>query len=348
MQHRHRRWGGPPPQPAPHAVPTPDEVDSALKQAIRLSLQDSKFDVSKEEKKDDDLKLVEEKPSKETKAPSAQVDDEDERKPAPSKNEEQKFTVPVASEAASLSDEEDEPKGFRRDPPTSPRVIENSSFEIDAEGNGDVAAVLGATLDKVAEAIDAMNVELDRDHSSEEEEPEVLIGNDEPEIIVGDDDTADSSRGTEIVGGEEEDKPFKDDASTDSWVVADDEQAALARAAQVIGSALLNSDMAQSAEHGSIGSRPENVAGSGASASSGVSFLSVGSIPTSVPSVESHVAQAQAERWASQLSQLHELGFEDDDLLVETIERLDAANIGCSSTDEVTVEQVVNELMKGK
>jgi hypothetical protein len=80
----------------------------------------------------------------------------------------------------------------------------------------------------------------------------------------------------------------------------------------------------------------------------------VGSIPSTVPSIAQSRAAAssqqvpapQLERWAVQLRQLHELGFHDDASLVDIIERLNAANIGVDSTDEVTVQQVVHELMK--
>jgi hypothetical protein len=46
------------------------------------------------------------------------------------------------------------------------------------------------------------------------------------------------------------------------------------------------------------------------------------------------------------LHQLHELGFFNDALSVDIMERFNAASIGVDSTDEISVTQVVNELMK--
>ena len=59
-----------------------------------------------------------------------------------------------------------------------------------------------------------------------------------------------------------------------------------------------------------------------------------------------HVTEGQLERWSIQLRHLHELGFHEDAVLVDIIERLHAANLGVDSTDEVTVQQVVHELIK--
>ena len=52
------------------------------------------------------------------------------------------------------------------------------------------------------------------------------------------------------------------------------------------------------------------------------------------------------DQWAAQLIQLRELGFADDAASVDVLERLQAANIGSDSTDEITVDRVVNELLK--
>jgi hypothetical protein len=127
--------------------------------------------------------------------------------------------------------------------------------------------------------------------------------------------------------------------SDEDWhVVSDDLQTRgdeeLARAAQMIGSALFNSDVRSSQEQMST------LSGS----AGGISFAS--SVPTSVPSISNTVVAAQRERWAYQLGQLHAMGFEDDARCVEILERLTAANIGCGSNDEVSVSEVVNELWK--
>merc|ERR1712154_190368 len=78
---------------------------------------------------------------------------------------------------------------------------------------------------------------------------------------------------------------------------------------------------------------------------SGVSLAS--SVPTTVRSISvDQVAAPQLNFWAPQLRQLHELGFDDERACVEILERLQAANIGVGSFDEITVQQVVNELLK--
>jgi hypothetical protein len=58
------------------------------------------------------------------------------------------------------------------------------------------------------------------------------------------------------------------------------------------------------------------------------------------------VAQAQFDRWVLQLSQLHELGFYNDAISVDILERLQAANLGVGEDEEVTVTQVIDELMR--
>jgi len=109
---------------------------------------------------------------------------------------------------------------------------------------------------------------------------------------------------------------------------------------QMLGSTLFNSDMRSSQEQ-------ENV-----SALTGSdSFSAATSVPSTVSSIHlgtdvSYVAPEQRNRWASQLEKLHELGFDDETLCVETLERLHAANIGCNEQDEVSVTQVVNAILE--
>lgn len=337
---RHRGFGC----PAPHAGPSPEEVDQALKEAIRRSLQDvKKQEAEKAKPKEEKAAATEEsKP-----APTVETVVMEDSKPAavvPSAPVEEPEVIihPTLSQEPEIIVEPRVKHSSSTECEAS--AVCDSTFELDAEGNGEIAAVLGATLDKVAEAIDAMNVELSRVHSSDDSDED-------------DDDTAkDEEVGAKIVDGEEE--APKDDVSNGSWHdVADDEQFAsdevLARAAQVIGSALFSSDMAHSNGNVSTLSRSHHSASSSSSSSSSSSdeaFSSVGSVPTEVPSLapaESTVSACQRDRWAAQLQKLHEIGFQNDALLVDTIERLYAANIGCDEEEEVTVQQVVEELMKG-
>lgn len=256
---------------------------------------------------------------------------------------------------------------------------EEPSFSSDAAGSGDVAVSLGETLDKCAKAIDAMVLELGRS-ASVESASSSFIGvedNDEPESVASqeedydelvEDAEAEEETQEEAEDGEETQKEAgageetqgativessdgiaadadgnsaasRGDHGEEEWqVVNENHQISsdedLARAAQMIGSALFNSDMRSSGEMLST------LTGSGADEISCVS-----SVPTCVHSVAS-VSQAQLERWVHQLEQLHTIGIDDDARCIEILERLTAANIGCGSSDEVSVQQVVNELWK--
>lgn len=235
----------------------------------------------------------------------------------------------------------------------------NDSFESDAAGSGDMALALGETLDKFAKAIEAVSNEFDRtpvvqdcddDDDDDEDEEEIVV-----EAVNATSVPDTEEQGSTIIDGPDD---IVDDASHDSWqVVVEDQQIAydeaVARAAQLIGSAMFNSDMANSAEDLSVlspsgGSTDAvSIATSTSSYTSSV-VSSATSVPTIVPSLASGtvVPAAQLERWALQLRQLRELGFHNDALSVDIIERLNAANIGVDSTEEVSVTQVVNELMK--
>jgi len=126
-------------------------------------------------------------------------------------------------------------------------------------------------------------------------------------------------------------------ASEDEWqVVAEDEQTEndemIARAAQMLGSALFESDLLHS----------ENIS----SMSNSESLSVPSSVPTTLLLGESEISSAVLQRWGHHLFQLHEIGFFDDKKSTEILERLTAANIGVDSDDEVSVTQVVNELLR--
>jgi hypothetical protein len=256
----------------------------------------------------------------------------------------------------------------------------DDSFASDAAGSGEIAAALGETLDKFAKAIDAVidfdlksAAQEDEDDDDDEEEEFVIdaakkaeedcvdADEEEEEFVIDaakkeEEDFVDADeqeQGTKIIEGPDDD--VKDDASRGSWqVVAEDQQIdydqAVARAAQMIGSSLFNSDLANSAgEQLSTLSHSVAFASSSSSASSsGTSVSTATSVPTTVPSLGStvQVPEAQLDRWYMQLQQLHELGFYSDALCVDILERLTAANIGVDSQEEITVTQVVNQLMK--
>ena len=184
----------------------------------------------------------------------------------------------------------------------SPKKEKTHSFTDDA--SGDIAAFVGETLDRMADAIEDLN-EVD---------------------------------GTKIVDGEEEDEDELSHTSSGSgWSVVDEEQR-IARSMEALGSALFHSDLRSS----------EGEQVTAVSALSHDSLSTATSVPTTIRSlaVGTEVSPVQLERWAMQLQQLHELGFLNDAASVDVLETLAAANIGVDSDDEVTVQQVIDAMMK--
>jgi hypothetical protein len=309
-------------------------MDSALKEAIRRSLKDVAASKAKAE---EELKVAAVKEEPKATAPV-------EESVATAPVDEKETAAPVMEAEVCVADE---PRG-------------SGSFSIDAEGNGVVAVVLGATLDQCAEVIDAMMLEISRGSeetaASTEDEDAVEDAKESPseanveeaDIVVetvSEADDASETHESVIEGAEggatilestenddvahEEEESVKSEQSEDEWqVVSDDEQMIgdemLARAAQVIGSALFESGTS--------------------SLTAGASSSVLSSVPTI--SSESHIPAVLLDRWAPQLVQLRELGFADDAQSVDVLERLNAANIGVDSDDEITVERVVNELLK--
>merc|ERR1712157_655920 len=204
-------------------------------------------------------------------------------------------TTVVKEDPPTLLDDKQEDEVIEEDTTKKAEVAESArdaSFATDAEGSGAVAAELGATFDKVAEAIDEMQTELKRDEQVETTMDDSESDVNEP-VGVDDDDT----QGITIVSGEHTTNTndqgtsvqvstvASDDASHDSWhVVSTEQQIAsdegLAHAAQVIGSALFNNDMARSNEN-MVGATEKNEAESQSSANSDMS--SIGSVPTTIP-----------------------------------------------------------------
>lgn len=203
--------------------------------------------------------------------------------------------------------------------PTVSTSEKESSFAMEALGSGEVAEFVGETLDRMSEAIEDLNKDL-------------MDGDD---VVIGRDDEASEDgydfSGPKIVDGED------DDVSAGSWSVVEEKEehsigddSGLGRAAEAIGSVLFQSDMMRSID--------------GASAA----MSSVTSVPTEAPSITTHdesIPTIQLQRWATQLEQLHELGFQNDAECIDALESLSAANIGVDSDEEVTVQQVIEKLM---
>ena len=349
---RHQRFAA---VPAPTIVaPPPEQVDLALKEAIRRSMEDLK---QKEEEAKPAAVVTEPKEAKEepveenekdsvAQEPTDEVAAEEETLPTVEtvvpEDAEEEFVIPPeapvgAHPAVPVSeetvDESNEPvvvKAIIMDKTNAEDSKQKSedSFSTDAEGNGDVAAALGETMDAIANAIDEMAAELIRSPDDNASEQSAVMVN----SVESD---SEAKAGATIVSGEEEvEAEESDDGSNASWnLVASDE--ALARAAQVLGSALFESELSR-ANDASHGATNEDVSMLG----------SDHSLPSTLPSVSGSVAQAQIDRWALQLRQLHELGFMNDTANVEIMERLQAANIGSGEEEEISVERVINELMK--
>lgn len=189
-------------------------------------------------------------------------------------------------------------------------------FSYISNDEGETAVILGATLDRMAEAIDELKWDLEQADAS---------------ARPGGLDDHEESKGAKIVDGDEdsEDDDDDDSESRDSWSVVTEEDK-IAKATQALGSALFNSEV----------QNMSTLSNSNDTAHSSVTGLST---LATVPSV---VQSVQLNRWFAQLEQLHELGFTNDELNVSILETLSAANIGVDSDDEVTVEQVVNQLIK--
>jgi hypothetical protein len=122
------------------------------------------------------------------------------------------------------------------------------------------------------------------------------------------------------------DEAHVEDASveSDSWSVIDDgkndDEDEFAGAAEMIGSSLYNSGVMSSAEKG----EPNDVF------------------------EESEISPIVVAKWDTELIQLNELGFTDERKNVDVLERLEAAHVGCDSTDEVTVNAAVEALLGDK
>jgi len=169
----------------------------------------------------------------------------------------------------------------------------------------------------------------------------------------------------------------EDDTEVDEWDVVDEvddvqEQIAnddaLARAATLIGSALFQSDLADSFMGQSTNAESRNARNDTATASTAHSVtssasvvsdgFSVDSIPSSVDSNIQSISSSHAPtsdtaplstavltQWQSELAQLHELGFLDDKVNVDALESLQAANIGAGLDDVVSVNDAVLRIL---
>lgn len=237
-----------------------------------------------------------------------------------------------------MTDNDDEDMSLVENEEAADKKQDISTFSMDAEGNGDVARAIGHALDNCAEAIDAMVEEVNKPPSPRSKSS-----------------VASSEAGQTIIEGcpddlkkEDDDNDDKTEASDDSeWqVLSVSSQEMIAQAAQMLGSALFQSDMVDSSNNDKI-AEPEQSQTLEHSQSS-TSNISSMTIPTVVPSIssKSEIASVVLSRWDDELKQLHELGFLDDHRSVDVLEHLEAANMGCGSDDPVTVEAAINYMLK--
>lgn len=205
--------------------------------------------------------------------------------------------------------------------PSNRDTSNDESFASDAVGNGDVAEAMGAALDKVAGVICEMLSEVDD-----------LKG------VLSFDSNSNTS-GQVIVDSTEADD--KEDEKDDSdWSVVKSvgstettESQQIAKAAEMLGSALFNSDMKNSKEDAMALSGSE-------------SFSIPSSVPSDIGTHTSLAAPAQCNRWAAHLAQLAELGFDDESACLDVLERHEAAHIGVDSDEEISINHVVNALLE--
>lgn len=329
------------------------DFDDALKEAIRRSLRDitdtesasplvneqplpatssentadSHGPVGTEEELEPDI-VVDSEETINTNVTDIVINDDSSMKDNHTLSREDAQTMEDAMDTASVDSEKLAGEADGKPAVSSPgtaRYFKDASFESDAAGSGDVAEAVGATLDLVAGMISDMLTEADMpegtptssDAAAETDVKEEAVASSDPGALIVD----------EAVSGESEWEVVGQDGE-DDFANPNEE---MARAAEMLGSALFNSSTKDSEEHNSQGN---------------VSTLSDSfSIPSTVPSI--HVGESQRARWLAQLEQLRELGFEDEAKCVEILERLQAANIGVESgDDDVDLAKVVDLILQ--
>ena len=236
------------------------------------------------------------------------------------------------------------------------------SFSSDAVGNGDIAEAMGKTLDMVAGAISEMlsesknlkpvaNIEDSKEMTNQSKMGDLKPA---PAIKNIEEATNDSEAGALVVNSNDEIAMKSvddedDDADSDcDWSVVKSvgsngttESEQIAKAAEMLGSALFNSDMRTSTE--------ENISDLMGSDSS---FSIPSSVPTDVGGTQHSrpVAPPQPTRWAKELGKLRELGFKNEVSCIAILERLEESSDDAGSTGLAipicNIDRVVNELLE--
>ena len=217
----------------------------------------------------------------------------------------------------------------------------NESFASDAVGSGDIAEVMGKTLDMVAGVISEMleeSGEMEGIVREILEESGEIVESSEVAKESNEDVDAESSPG-EIIVNSDDDVSEADEGEDDAdWSVVKSigsngttESRKIGRATEMLGSALFNSDMKSSAE-----------GVSSYSMQSDSSFSVPSSVPTELGTVTSRPATSSpASKWATELQKLKELGFDDEECCIGALERIKSD----SKTNDIDMELVVNQLL---
>jgi len=201
------------------------------------------------------------------------------------------------------------------------QVKAKAKFEAASKDEADIVVPPTCSAQITIEPIDTLVLQIEKpqlESSTSSKSGEMILDGDE-------DNDDDLSEGTDSA------------SSNCSWEVVNEDGKMMAQAAQMLGSALFQSDA-------NVASSENNVDDEdlGTSVVSGL---------TSVPSItttKSEIAAVLLTRWEDELRQLHELGFVDDHANVEALGHLEAANIGVDSDDVIKVEQVVDFLLQNQ
>jgi len=216
--------------------------------------------------------------------------------------------------------------------PRSKQKVLDDSFASDAVGNGDVAEAMGKTLDMVAGAIsDMLNESEDLGKSNDNYEVLDSESKHGELIVISNDDDAkvDENDDDANVDESEDDADWSVVKSIGSSETTESEQ--IGKAAEMLGSALFNSDMNNASEDNG-----SNFIGSDSS------YSIPSSVPTDLGTVHSRVAgPSQVIRWAAELEKLLELGFDNEASCIEILERIGSD----SDTIAINIDRVVDELL---
>ena len=149
-----------------------------------------------------------------------------------------------------------------------------------------------------------------------------MISNDDDAKVDENDDDAN-------VDESEDDADWSVVKSIGSSETTESEQ--IGKAAEMLGSALFNSDMNNASEDNG-----SNFIGSDSS------YSIPSSVPTDLGTVHSRVAgPSQVIRWAAELEKLLELGFDNEASCIEILERIGSD----SDTIAINIDRVVDELL---